>query len=98
MGAIKFLGFSDQDNEPLYIITPEMNEISPELNLELKHQFQHLILTLWEKGVIDVDWLEDDPIVHLAESTMDDEKVNLLSSSEKLLISNLKNWQNKPVI
>jgi hypothetical protein len=89
-GAIEFAGFSDENNEPLYIITPKINEISPELNLELKQQFQQLILSLWEKGFINVDWLEDDPIVQLAEASMDDEKLRSLPSLEKLLISDLK--------
>jgi hypothetical protein len=49
-----------------------------------------LILSLWEKGFINVDWLEDDPIVQLTEVGMDDEKVRALPSLEKLLISDLK--------
>ena len=91
-GAIEFAGFSDENNEPLYTITSKINEISPELNLELKQQFQQLILSLWEKGFINVDWLEDDPIVQLTEAGMDEEKVKVLPSSEKLLISDLKRF------
>ncbi len=91
-GAIEFVGFSDENNEPLYIITPKLNEISPELNLELKQQFQQLILSLWEKGFINVDWFEDDPIVQLTEAGMDEEKVKALPSLEKLLISDLKRF------
>ncbi len=89
-GAIEFAGFTDENNEPLYIITPKIDEISPELNLELKEQFQNLILSLWEKGYINVDWFEDDPIVRLTEISMDYKKISSLPASERLLISDLK--------
>lgn len=89
-GAIEFAGYSVENNEPLYLIKPKMNEFSPELYLELQQQFQNLIFSLWEKGFINVDWLQDDPIVHLTNAGMDDEKIRALSSLEKLLISDLK--------
>jgi hypothetical protein len=47
-------------------------------------------MQLWEKGFVEANWLEDDPIIYLSEKSFDQEKLQLLSSSERHFISEVK--------
>ena len=75
---------------PLYVFTEKIKEISPALYQERQTEVYKLTLDLWEKGFVEADWLTEDPIVYLTEKSFEEKRLQGLSSSEKLFISELK--------
>ena len=88
--AVQWAGFDAENNVPLYVFTEKIKEISPALYQERQTEVYKLTLDLWEKGFVEADWLTEDPIVYLTEKSFEVERLQGLSSSEKLFISELK--------
>ena len=88
--AVQWAGFDAENNVPLYVFTEKIKEISPALYQERQTEVYKLTLDLWEKGFVEADWLTEDPIVYLTEKSFEEERLQGLSSSEKLFISELK--------
>ena len=88
--AVQWAGFDAENNVPLYVFTEKIKEISPALYQERHTEVYKLTLDLWEKGFVEADWLSEDPIVYLTEKSFEEERLQGLSSSEKLFISELK--------
>ena len=88
--AVQWAGFDAENNVPLYVFTEKIKEISPALYQERHTEVYKLTLDLWEKGFVEADWLSEDPIVYLTEKSFEVERLQGLSSSEKLFISELK--------
>jgi hypothetical protein len=88
--AIRWAGFNPENNVPLYVFTEKIKEISPALYQEHQAEVYKITLDLWEKGFFEANWLSEDPIIYLTDKSFEQEKLQGLSSPEKLLISELK--------
>ncbi len=88
--AIRWAGFDPENYVPLYVFTEKIKEISPALYQERQTEVYKLTLDLWEKGFVEADWLSEDPIIYLTDKSIEQEKLQGLSSPEKLFISELK--------
>ena len=62
-GALEIGALDAETGEFLYTITPKMKEVMPELYEEHIRFINKDILNLWEKGFVDINFLEDDPVV-----------------------------------
>jgi hypothetical protein len=88
--AVQWAGFDAENDMPLYVFTEKIKEISPALYQEHQTEVYKLTLDLWERGFVEADWLSEDPIIYLTDKSFEQEKLQGLSSPEKLFISELK--------
>jgi hypothetical protein len=62
-GALEIAGIDKNTGQPLYNMTKKMKEVMPELYEEYLDSTNKSIMGLWEKGFVDMNLLEKDPIV-----------------------------------
>ena len=89
-GALEVVGVDSEDGSLLYSFTSKMKELMPELYNDHINQVNSEILSLWERGYVDIDFLSDDPIVSLGSKSFDDTEISKLSKREKWSIEELK--------
>ena len=87
--AISFVGFNSE-NEPLYTFTPKIKEVMPELYEEHLNIVNAELMNLWEKGFLNINFLEEDPTVTLTDMAFDNDKVSTLSYEEKWSLEEAK--------
>lgn len=88
-GGIEIIGI-DNNGEPLYSFTPKLKILMPELYEEHLNSVNREIMNLWEKGYVNIDFFEEDPIVTITEKALNQEKVLQLSKEEQWHLSELK--------
>ena len=89
-GAMEVAGIDSSNGEFLYQFTPKLKEVMPELyNEHLNHVNSH-IMTLWERGYLHIDFLEDNPIVNLTEKAMEPDEIAKLSQDEQWSINEIR--------
>ena len=79
-GAIEFAGI-DEDGEMMYNFTNKLKDIAPELfDLHL-NQLNSDIMHLWEKGFVDMDLFQENPVVKLTSKAFDKDEVKELNKT-----------------
>lgn len=66
-GAVEIAGIDSKTGEPLYSFNEKIKEIMPEVYQEHLNLVNSDIMTLWEKGFLNIDLLSEDPFVSLTE-------------------------------
>ena len=89
-GGLEIAGIDPETNEMLYHFTPKVKELMPELYEDHLNFVNAELMVLWEKGYINIDFLEDDPLISMAEKSYDINEVNKLSKEEKWSLKELK--------
>lgn len=87
--AISFIGFNSSD-EPLYVFTPKIKDVMPELYEEHLNIVNAELMNLWEKGFLNINFLEQDPTVTLTDLAFDNDKISALSYEEKWSLEEAK--------
>lgn len=82
-GAIKPAGINPESGEMLYSFTPMLAQIDPDLDKKLKEHFYSEMLSLWEKGFIDMDVTVPNPIVYITDKALDPKQVATLSKEQQ---------------
>jgi hypothetical protein len=62
----------------------------PDLYTEHINTINQEMLSLWEKGYINIDFLADDPVITLSKKSLIDSEVNKLTKDEQWSIMELK--------
>jgi hypothetical protein len=88
-GGIEIIGI-DIDGEPLYSFTPKLKILMPELYEEHLNSVNKEIMNLWEKGYVNIDFFQTDPLVTLTEKALINEDILRLSREEQWHLSELK--------
>lgn len=89
-GALEVGGLDATTGEFLYNITPKMKEVMPDLYDEHLNFVNKDIFNLWEKGFVNIDLLEKDPIVRVAKKAFDKEALSTLSKQEAWALNEVK--------
>jgi hypothetical protein len=89
-GALEVVGIDSEDGSLLYSFTPKIKEIMPELYYDHMNAVNSEILSLWERGYVDIDFFSNDPMVKLNKKSFDSSEIAKLSKSEKWSIEELK--------
>ena len=89
-GALEIGALDAETGEFLYTITPKMKEVMPELYEEHIRFINKDILNLWEKGFVDINFLEDDPVVKLSKKAFNKKAVSELSKQESWALTEVK--------
>ena len=94
-GALEVAGIDSEDGSLLYAFTPKIKELMPELYNDHINSVNTEILSLWERGYVDIDLLSKDPIVTLASKSFDEAEISKLNKREKWSIEELKRLSGK---
>lgn len=82
-GGIEVSGMDPETGEFLYSFTPKIQELAPEMYRISTEHFEHMTMTLWQKGFLEIDLLSENPMVRLEEKALHQETWVELSVEEK---------------
>jgi hypothetical protein len=89
-GALEVVGIDSEDGSLLYSFTPKIKEVMPELYNDHMNSVNSEILSLWERGYVDIDFLSKDPLVTLTKKSFDKSEMSKLDKRDKWAIEELK--------
>jgi hypothetical protein len=89
-GGIEIAGIDPETNEMLYTFTPKVKELMPELYDDHLNFINMELMMLWEKGYVEIDFFQDDPLISLSAKSYDQNEVDKLSKEEKWSLKELK--------
>lgn len=82
-GAIEVSGIDAETGEFLYGFTPKMAKINPGMYEESLEFFYMSILSLWERGFLNMNIEESNPKVTLTELAFDEDAISKLSVDDR---------------
>jgi hypothetical protein len=89
-GGLEIVGVDSSNGSFLYSFTPKIKELMPDLYTEHINTINQEMLSLWEKGYINIDFLADDPVITLSKKSLIDSEVSKLTKDEQWSIMELK--------
>lgn len=89
-GGIEVVGIDSQVGEFLYSFTPKIKDLMPELYEEHIRDVNFHILDLWEKGFLNINLMEDDPIVSISAKSLDLKEISSLSEEDQWHLNEIK--------
>jgi hypothetical protein len=89
-GALEVAGIDDQTGEFLYNITPKLKNIMPDLYQDHIETVNKNMLILWEKGYLNIDFMDDNPLVTIADKGLDLKEIKKLSQEELFALEEIK--------
>ena len=94
-GAMEVAGVDAENGELLYSFTPKIQQVMPELYHDHMNSVNAEILSLWERGYVDIDFLAKDPIITLGPKSFNSIDVSKLTKREQWSIEELKRLSGK---
>lgn len=89
-GAVEVVGVDSKTGEPLYKFNSSIKKIMPELYNEHLNEVNNDIMTLWEKGFLDIDLLSEDPLVMLTDKAFDDIEIEAIPRELQIGLTEIK--------
>ena len=89
-GGLEVAGVDPDSGEMLYAFTPKVKELMPELYEDHLNFVNAELMTLWEKGFVDLDLMVEDPLISLTSKSNDQDEVKKLSKQERWSLQELK--------
>jgi hypothetical protein len=89
-GGVQAAGIDSQTGELLYAFTPKIKEIMPELYEDHISSVNTEVMGLWEKGYINIDLFQKDPVITLSEKALNKEEVEKLSKRDQWSLHEIK--------
>jgi hypothetical protein len=94
-GGLEVAGVDSEDGSLLYSFTPKIKELMPDLYHDHMNAVNAEILSLWERGYVNIDLLSKEPLVTLASKSFDEAEISKLNKREKWSIEELKRMSNR---
>jgi hypothetical protein len=94
-GGLEVAGIDSEDGSLLYSFTPKIKELMPELYDDHVNKVNSEILSLWERGYVDMDFLAKEPIVTLTNKSFDPIEMSKLRKQDVWAIEELKRLTRK---
>jgi hypothetical protein len=88
-GGLEFVGIDPESGEALYRPTDILSAIDPKLSKEMSSYFSKATMGLWEKGFIDMDVTNENPLVKLAKKSFDLNSLESLDKEERIIIQEI---------
>jgi hypothetical protein len=88
--ALEVVAVDSKTGELLYSFTPKIKEIMPELYEDHISSVNTDVMGLWEKGYININLFQKDPIITLSEKALNKEEVNKLSQKDQWSLHEIK--------
>jgi hypothetical protein len=89
-GALEVAGIDSQTGEFLYNITPKLRDVMPDLYQDHIETVNKNMLILWEKGYLNIDFMDDDPLVTISDKGLDLAEIKKLSQEEVFALEEIK--------
>jgi len=82
-GGLEVAALDEDTGEMLYSFTPKIQELMPDLYDEHIRGVNSEVMNLWEKGFLNLDLFEKDPIITITAKALDKEEIQGLSKQER---------------
>jgi len=89
-GAVEVAGIDDNTGELLYVFSPKIKEVMPELYAEHMNYVNREIMNMWENGFVDIDFISDEPSVTLSDKAFDINEISRLSKEQQWSLQEIK--------
>lgn len=89
-GGIEFAGIDAESGDILYSLTPKIKDLMPDLYDEHLNFINADLMSLWQKGFVDIDFFSDDPLINISDKYYDQDEVMKLSKEERWSLRELK--------
>lgn len=89
-GALQVSGVDSETGEFLYQFTPKLKEIHPALYDEHVTHVNGELMRLWEKGFLDINIADENPIVKLTEKAFNEDELSKLPKEDRWGIEEIK--------
>ena len=89
-GAMDISGIDSETGEFMYKINEKMKDLMPELYEEHRIITNRIVMSLWENGYVDLDFMEDDPLIYLTDKAFDKNEIKKLNNEEKSHLIEIK--------
>ena len=93
--ALEVVAVDSKTGELLYSFTPKIKEIMPDLYEEHMNSVNSDILSLWERGYVNIDFLLDDPKITITNKALDKNELSKLSVDDLWSINQIKRLLNE---
>jgi len=88
-GGLEYAGKDSETGEILYKPTERLKEIDSKLSKDLSIYFSEVTLKLWEKGFLDMDVTDKDPLVKLGPKAYDAIAIKSLPADERVVMEEI---------
>ena len=82
-GGLEVSAMDEHTGELLYSFTPKIQELMPDLYKEHIRTVNSDVMNLWEKGFLNLDLFEKDPIITITPKALNKEDIEGLSKQER---------------
>jgi hypothetical protein len=89
-GALQVAGIDSESGDFLYQFTDKLKEVSPELYSEHVNHVNSELMKLWEKGFLDINISDENPIVRLTPKALDESELSKLSKEDRWGVEEIK--------
>jgi len=89
LGALEFVGSDLETGEALYKPTDRLKKLDSKLSEDLSLYFSEVTLKLWEKGFIDMNVIDKDPLVKLGPKSFSAMAIKSLPKEERIVIEEI---------
>lgn len=91
-GGIKFTGYDDSTQEKMYVFTPKIKELMPDLYQQHLNSVNKEVMNLWEKGYLNLDLFAKDPLISLTGKALSSTSLKELSKEETWSLNEIKRF------
>jgi hypothetical protein len=82
-GGLEVSAIDQDTGEILYSFTPKIKELMPDLYQEHIQTVNKEVMNLWEKGFLEIDLFNTDPIITITEKALNKKNIDTLSKQEQ---------------
>lgn len=89
-GGIEVVGLEADSGEFLYAFTPKIKELMPALYEDHIADVNKNVLKLWEMGFLNIDFMQNDPVITISKKSLDLDEVSKLSRDDQWHLNEIK--------
>lgn len=88
-GSVEVSGLDMETGGFVYNFTPKLQENNPELFQSVMSIFYSIVLQLWERGYVDIDIDEEDPMITLTDKGESLEGIDSLDRMQREVLKSI---------
>ena len=96
--ALEVVGIDKSNGEFLYAFTDKIKEVMPELYEDHINFVNSEIMALWEKGYLNLDFFQEDPVITLSDKAFIQAEVDKLTKQELWSLEEIKRVLKRPEV
>jgi hypothetical protein len=89
-GGLEVVGLDSDSGEFLYAFTPKIKDLMPELYEEHISDVNKNVLKLWEMGYLEIDFMQEDPVITVGVKALDPLEMSKLSKDDQWHLNEIK--------